>query len=61
MILYDKDSPLLIGHLKGTSFQVDIWQKLVRIPEGKLSTYGSLVPSFKGAQAIGTLSVFMYI
>jgi AraC family transcriptional regulator of adaptative response/methylated-DNA-[protein]-cysteine methyltransferase len=40
-------------HLKGTNFQVDIWQKLVRIPEGKLSTYGSLVPDFKGAQAIG--------
>lgn len=41
-------------HLKGTDFQVDIWKKLVRIPEGKLSTYGSLVPDFKGTQAIGT-------
>lgn len=41
-------------HLKGTSFQMDIWKKLVCIPEGKLSTYGYLIPEFKGAQAIGT-------
>lgn len=45
---------IIFLHLKGTTFQVDIWQKLVRIPEGKLSTYGFLVPDFKGAQAIGT-------
>ncbi|MDR1056667.1 MAG: methylated-DNA--[protein]-cysteine S-methyltransferase [Prevotellaceae bacterium] len=41
-------------HLKGTDFQVDIWKKLVRISEGRLSTYGSLVSGFKGTQAIGT-------
>jgi len=41
-------------HLKGTEFQIDIWKKLIRIPEGRLSTYGSLAPDFKGAQAIGT-------
>lgn len=41
-------------HLKGTNFQMDIWKKLVRIPEGGLSTYGSLIPGSKGARAIGS-------
>lgn len=41
-------------HMKGTDFQIDIWKKLVRIPEGKLSTYGFLIPNFKGARAIGS-------
>lgn len=40
-------------HLKGTGFQLGIWQQLVRIPEGRLSTYGSLAPNAGGAQAIG--------
>lgn len=40
-------------HLKGTGFQVNIWKKLVQIPEGRLSTYGSLAPNAGGAQAIG--------
>lgn len=41
-------------HLKGTKFQVSIWKQLVRIPEGRLSTYGSLAPNAGGAQAIGS-------
>lgn len=47
-------SQMVLLHLRGTDFQIDIWKKLVRIPEGRLSTYGSLVPDFKGTQAIGT-------
>jgi AraC family transcriptional regulator of adaptative response/methylated-DNA-[protein]-cysteine methyltransferase len=41
-------------HLKGTEFQVSIWKKLVCIPEGWLSTYGTLAPNAGGAQAIGS-------
>lgn len=40
-------------HLKGTPFQLDIWRKLVRIPEGSLTTYGSLTDDPKAAQAVG--------
>ena len=40
-------------HLKGTVFQLSIWEKLLRIPEGKLSTYGSLSIKKGGSQAVG--------
>lgn len=41
-------------HLKGTGFQLEIWKQLVRIPEGKLSTYGSLSDDPGAAQAVGS-------
>ncbi len=41
-------------HMKGTDFQVNIWKKLVCIPQGRFSTYGSLAPNLGGAQAIGS-------
>ncbi|MCC8147267.1 MAG: methylated-DNA--[protein]-cysteine S-methyltransferase [Bacteroidales bacterium] len=41
-------------HLRGTDFQIGIWKQLVRIPEGRLSTYGSLAPHAGGAQAVGS-------
>jgi len=41
-------------HLKGTAFQVAIWKQLVRIPEGRLSTYGSLSDEPGAAKAIGS-------
>jgi AraC family transcriptional regulator of adaptative response/methylated-DNA-[protein]-cysteine methyltransferase len=41
-------------HMKGSDFQVNIWKKLVCIPEGRFSTYGSLAPNNGGAQAIGS-------
>ncbi|MDL2290102.1 methylated-DNA--[protein]-cysteine S-methyltransferase [Paludibacteraceae bacterium OttesenSCG-928-F17] len=47
----DESIPL---HLKGTSFQVAIWKKLLCIPEGKLTTYGSLLDDSKAAQAVGS-------
>ena len=40
-------------HMKGTVFQLKIWETLVLIPEGRLSTYGSLSPNTGAAQAIG--------
>lgn len=41
-------------HMRGTAFQMNIWKKLVCIPEGRFSTYGSLAPNAGGAQAIGS-------
>lgn len=41
-------------HLKGTDFQVGIWKRLVCIPEGGLSTYGSLSDDPGAAQAVGS-------
>lgn len=29
-------------HLKGTPFQLKVWESLLRIPEGRLATYGTL-------------------
>ena len=42
--------------LKGTPFQVKVWQALLRTPEGKLSTYGRIarqVGKPRGARAVG--------
>ncbi len=38
---YD-DSDKLRLHLKGTPFQLKIWESLLRIPEGQLTSYGSI-------------------
>ncbi len=44
-------------HLKGTSFQIKVWEALLRIPYGGLTTYGSLAQTIKqpnAARAVGT-------
>lgn len=42
------DNPTEIKlHLKGSGFQIKVWETLLKIPSGNLSTYGSI------AQAIG--------
>ncbi len=44
-------------HLKGTGFQLKVWESLLTIPMGKLSTYGSLaekIGSPKASRAVGT-------
>lgn len=44
-------------HLKGTDFQLKVWESLLKIPLGKLSTYGSLaseIGSPKASRAVGT-------
>ena len=44
-------------HLKGTDFQLKVWESLLKIPMGKLSTYGNLaqeVGSPKASRAVGT-------
>ena len=44
-------------HLKGTDFQLKVWQSLLTIPMGKLSTYGSLAGKIghpNASRAVGT-------
>lgn len=44
-------------HLKGTDFQLKVWQSLLTIPLGTLTTYGSIATQIdhsKAARAVGT-------
>lgn len=41
-------------HLKGTAFQLSIWEKLLRVPFGGLTTYSQLGGSTRMARAAGT-------
>jgi len=44
-------------HLKGTNFQIKVWEALLKIPTGKLSTYGNIANEInrpKAARAVGS-------
>ena len=44
-------------HLKGTDFQLKVWEALLKIPMGQLSTYGSIATEIqnpKASRAVGT-------
>lgn len=44
-------------HLKGTSFQLKVWESLLKIPFGNVSTYGSIaeeIQSPRASRAVGT-------
>lgn len=44
-------------HLKGTDFQLKVWESLLKIPMGKLSTYGQIagrIGSPNASRAVGT-------
>lgn len=44
-------------HLKGTDFQLKVWETLLKIPMGNLSTYGSIakqIGSENASRAVGT-------
>ncbi len=44
-------------HLKGTEFQLKVWETLLKIPMGKLTTYGSVAKQIqqpKASRAVGT-------
>lgn len=44
-------------HLKGTDFQLKVWESLLKIPMGKLSTYGNIAKRIgnpKASRAVGT-------
>ncbi|WP_284462178.1 methylated-DNA--[protein]-cysteine S-methyltransferase [Chryseobacterium sp.] len=58
--IFDKDWTKLNTiklHLKGTDFQLKVWESLLTIPMGKLSTYGNLAEKIgnpKSSRAVGT-------
>lgn len=44
-------------HLKGTAFQLKVWESLLRIPFGNVSTYSSIaddIKNHKASRAVGT-------
>ncbi len=44
-------------HLKGTDFQLKVWETLLKIPMGQLSTYGTIAKRIqhpKASRAVGT-------
>lgn len=58
--IFDQHScelPLLKMHLKGTQFQLKVWEMLLKIPMGQLMTYGDIaqqVGNAKASRAVGT-------
>ena len=47
----------LKAYVRGTAMQVKVWQALLRIPSGRLTTYGALAEDIgnpKAARAVGT-------
>lgn len=52
----DVEVPLPL-HLRGTNFQIQVWRALLRIPEGRLTTYGDLARLLErpdAARAVGS-------
>ena len=44
-------------HLKGTPFQIKVWETLLKIPMGQLSTYGEIAKNIqnpKASRAVGS-------
>lgn len=44
-------------HLKGTDFQIKVWESILKIPKGKLVTYGDIATNInnsKASRAVGT-------
>jgi len=53
----DPHTEVIPLHLKGTPFQLKVWEALLKIPEGKLQTYGHIAKDIglEGAsRAVGT-------
>ncbi len=51
------DLPQVKLHLRGTEFQLKVWEALLKIPMGQLSTYGALakkIDSPNASRAVGT-------
>lgn len=52
-----KDLAHIKLHLKGTTFQLKVWEALLKVPMGELTTYGSLAASVgnnRASRAVGT-------
>ncbi len=51
------DETIINLHIKGTEFQLNVWEALLKIPLGQLSTYGDVADSIqrpKASRAVGT-------
>jgi len=51
------DASTILLHLKGTPFQLKVWQALLHIPQGHLSTYGGIAQHIDqptASRAVGT-------
>lgn len=52
-----KDLSAIKLHLKGTAFQLKVWEALLQVPPGRLTTYSSLAASVgneKASRAVGS-------
>ena len=52
-----EDIPQIKLHLKGTEFQLKVWDALLKIPEGKLTSYSSIARKINlpsASRAVGT-------
>jgi AraC family transcriptional regulator of adaptative response/methylated-DNA-[protein]-cysteine methyltransferase len=59
LLFFEKDAEpsKLKLHLKGTDFQLKVWEALLKIPTGKLVSYGSLAETInapKASRAVGS-------
>lgn len=60
MYIFENDwntLPEIKLHLKGTDFQLKVWESLLKIPMGKLTTYGDIAHQIKrpgASRAVGT-------
>ncbi|HSM95158.1 MAG TPA: methylated-DNA--[protein]-cysteine S-methyltransferase [Rhizomicrobium sp.] len=56
--IFERDGKAQIGlHLLGTPFQIKVWEALLKIPEGRMTTYGALAARLgdaKASRAVGT-------
>lgn len=52
-----KELPRIKLHLKGTAFQLKVWETLLKIPTGKLTSYGTIAKHIqkpRASRAVGT-------
>jgi AraC family transcriptional regulator of adaptative response/methylated-DNA-[protein]-cysteine methyltransferase len=52
-----KSVPPLSLHIKGTNFQLKVWEALLKIPDGAVTTYGDIAASLEApdaSRAVGT-------
>lgn len=57
VFLGDEDISKIKLHLKGTDFQIKVWEALLKIPSGKLVSYGTIANTIqlpKASRAVGT-------
>lgn len=60
LTIFQFDEPVLQKiklHLKGTQFQIKVWQSLLKIPMGQLSSYGKIALALENknaSRAVGT-------